>query len=378
MGKRLTTEEFIERAKAVHGDKYDYSRTKYIDCHTNVCIICSKHGEFWQNPTNHYRKRYGCPTCGHGISRQSWFLNTNTFISQAKLVHGNKYDYSETNYVSYNKDVVIICPKHGRFTQIPNVHLRGCGCPRCAGKNVTTEQFIAKARLVHGDKYDYSPTKYKVGHAPVAIICPIHGVFHKSPTNHLKGQGCPKCSKEAQNSPIYGIGINDSKKGYNRKARKTWFCMMKRCYSPKYTLEHPTYRNCVVCKDWLTYSNFEEWYLSQPNHSKDGYELDKDLLSGSSKIYSPDTCCLLPKKINTMISTPSQTREGLPCGVYQRDNGSCFIVYGGKQTFPSIEEAHKEYLHRRYNAIVCKANDLLLSNKIDERIYNALINFKFI
>ena len=187
--KKLNTEEFIKRAKEVHGDKYDYSKVNYIDSSTKVTIICPTHGEFEQTPASHFRGQ-GCPDCS-GSKK----LNTKEFIERARKVHGDKYDYSKVNYVNSTTKVTIICPIHGEFEQTPEKHLSGHGCPDCSGrKKLTTEEFIKKAKEVHGDKYDYSKVNFENRDAKVTVICPIHGEFEVTPRRHLSGQGCPDCS----------------------------------------------------------------------------------------------------------------------------------------------------------------------------------------
>ena len=118
------------------------------------------------------------------------------FIRLARKVHGDKYDYSKVEYKNNKTDVCIICPIHGEFYQTPNSHyLKGRGCPICGGtKKSTKEDFIIKAKQVHGDKYDYSKVVYVNNQIKVCIICPEHGEFYQAPKNHLNGQGCPKCS----------------------------------------------------------------------------------------------------------------------------------------------------------------------------------------
>ncbi len=119
--RKLTKDEFIEKSKNVHGDKYDYSKVNYINANENVCIICPEHGEFWQKPNNHLNGN-GCPLC----VRKKW--DTKSFIEKAMEIHGNKYDYSKTEYKSTREKVCIICPEHGEFWQYPLSHLEGCGC----------------------------------------------------------------------------------------------------------------------------------------------------------------------------------------------------------------------------------------------------------
>ena len=127
---RLTTEEFIKRAKEIHGNKYDYSKVKYNSQKDKVCIICPEHGEFWQNPYTHYNGQ-GCPKCGIIKRSKTQSKSTEKFIKQAIEVHGNKYDYSKTNYINSHHLVSIICPEHGEFWQNPTYHLSGCGCQKC-------------------------------------------------------------------------------------------------------------------------------------------------------------------------------------------------------------------------------------------------------
>ena len=103
-------------------------------------------------------------------------LTTKEFIEKAREVHGDKYDYSKVRYANSKTKVCIICPKHGEFWQEANSHLQGSGCSKCCGNNsYATEEFIEKAREVHGDKYNYSKVEYKGMHTKVCIICPEHG-----------------------------------------------------------------------------------------------------------------------------------------------------------------------------------------------------------
>ena len=130
-------------------------------------------------------------------------LTTEEFIKRAKEIHGDKYDYSLVDYKNMTTKIKIICPIHGVFEQRPSDHLRG-DCFFCAGKNkLTTEEFIKRAKEIHGDKYDYSLVEYKGIYEKVKIICPIRGLFEQSPSNHLNKtypQGCPFCSHINGNS----------------------------------------------------------------------------------------------------------------------------------------------------------------------------------
>ena len=128
---RKTTEQFLKEAINKHGDKYNYSKVDYITAHTKVCIICPKHGEFWQTSNKHVTVGRGCPKCAWEKTSLRSRLTTEQFIKKAKAIHGDKYDYSKTDYVNSHTKVCIICPEHGEFWQIPTDHLSGCGCPKC-------------------------------------------------------------------------------------------------------------------------------------------------------------------------------------------------------------------------------------------------------
>jgi len=183
-----TTKEFIQKAKLKHDNKYDYSLVKYKDSKTKVKIICLEHGTFEQTPNNHLNGK-NCLICaGHEK------LTTKEFIQKAKLKHGNKYDYSLVDYINSQTKVEIICLEHGIFKQLPNSHLNGIGCPTCGGtKKLTTKEFIQKAKLKHDNKYDYSLVDYINSQTKVKIICLEHGIFEQTPNSHLNGVGCPIC-----------------------------------------------------------------------------------------------------------------------------------------------------------------------------------------
>ena len=136
---RRTTESFIENAIKIHGDKYDYSKVNYVNASTKVCIICPIHGEFWQTPDKHLSLKQGCPKCGHILNGIKKRLGVNEFVRRAKKVHGDKYDYSKVEYINCATKVCIICPQHGEFWQTPYCHLKGHGCPTCNESHLEKE-----------------------------------------------------------------------------------------------------------------------------------------------------------------------------------------------------------------------------------------------
>ena len=191
MSKRLTTKEFIDKARAVHGDRYDYSTVNYVSAKKKVIVVCPEHGEFLQQPSNHLMGN-GCPTCGGRAP-----VSTESFIAKARNIHGERYDYSRVDYVAAIKAVIIICPEHGEFSQRPANHLSGKGCRKCGGNApLAHAEFIARATALHGDRYDYSGVKFSNVEDKIIIKCHEHGVWHQRLFSHLKGFGCPKCGRE--------------------------------------------------------------------------------------------------------------------------------------------------------------------------------------
>ena len=180
--------KLIEKSKKKHSNKYDYSKVKYKKSYEKVEIICKKHGSFFQIFDDHSRGR-GCPKCSGNYKS-----STEEFISIARSVHKNKYDYSKLEYVNRNTKVRIICKIHGDFFQNPYRHLQGAQCAKCVKKfKYTKEMFIDEAKKIHGEKYDYSRVIYKTNKIKVIINCKKHGIFEQKPNDHLAGHGCPNC-----------------------------------------------------------------------------------------------------------------------------------------------------------------------------------------
>jgi hypothetical protein len=192
VSKKLTTSEFIERARDVHGDKYGYALVVYISTRKRVKIHCRDHGMFEQTPYCHLTGQ-GCISCA-GKKKH----DNESFIEKAREVHGDRYDYSHVDYTGNKNKISIGCPKHDYFEQKPNQHLNGQGCPTCSIENKTLgkELFIQKAREIHGENnYDYSLVDYVSNRIKVVVKCQTHGVFTQTPTAHLQGNGCPGCTK---------------------------------------------------------------------------------------------------------------------------------------------------------------------------------------
>lgn len=230
MPAKLTTQEFINKAKLKHGDKFGYDKVNYINAETKVIITCKTHGDFLQKPGNHL---FGacCRQCRVERTGRANSMSQEEFISKSQEVHGQKYDYSKVAYTGCFNPVEIICLKHESFYQKPSIHLTNHGCPKC-GKEArgtlsrkTTETFIKDAIKAHGNFYDYSLVEYENSHKCIKIICPNHGIFSQLPYMHTQGQGCPICSKSkgeievARILTLLGITFNIQKTFPNCKNR---------------------------------------------------------------------------------------------------------------------------------------------------------------
>lgn len=129
-GRGLTTSEIVTMFREKHDDKYDYSKVVYNRMHEKVCIICPKHGEFWQTPSKHLLGQ-GCPKCAIETRAEEKNIGNEEFIRRAREIYGDKYIYADTKYTKMDEKVKVICPKHGEFWQKPYDHLHGHGCPKC-------------------------------------------------------------------------------------------------------------------------------------------------------------------------------------------------------------------------------------------------------
>ena len=204
-GKKLTTEQFIEKAKKIHGLKYEYSKSIYINKRTKIEIICSNHGSFWQLPLNHLNYTHNCPHCLkiNKINELSDILN------RFKKKHGSKFDYSEVNYKGMNANIKIKCVKHNLFFfQTPNSHCKGSECPLCryekssASKLNDIDDVLSRFKKIYDNRYDYSEFNYTHFQKQSVIKCKIHGAFLKSALSHLNGSECPKCTNNVSKPEI--------------------------------------------------------------------------------------------------------------------------------------------------------------------------------
>ena len=253
---KITTELFIEKAKLIHGDKYDYSKVEYKGRHEKINIICKKHEEFIQEAGSHLRG-YGCKLCTEKTREYKLKFNTKEFIQKAIKIHGDRYDYSKVNYQGINKKIIIICKIHGEFLQNSSKHLQGSNCKKCIIECMKSnnKEFIEKSKLKHGNIYDYSKVNYQGNNKKIIIICKIHGEFKQTPASHLKGSNCQTCS------------------GNNKSNTQEFIKKSIQKHGDKYDYSLVDYKNCeskviIVCKK---HSDFEQ----TPNNHLNGHGCSK-------------------------------------------------------------------------------------------------------
>ena len=275
MPRRLTTDEWVMKARNVHGDQYDYSQVDYRGSENKVILICYDHGPWAVTPKSHLAGR-GCRKCGYVKSRQKQLDNTPIFIKKARKVHTKQYDYSLVKYVDSKTPVIVGCPTHGKFSISPNVHLNGGKCPDCPRKqSVTTDVFTSNADRVHDGLYDYSLVDYVDNRTKVTLICPKHGKFEQAPRYHLRGQGCPKCGR---------------KSSVNTRTSNTsdWILKAKEVHGDRYDYSKVDYVNastkiCIIIKD----TGEEFW--QQPNNHLSGRKSLIERHRNAAKQYTMST-----------------------------------------------------------------------------------------
>lgn len=235
MPKRIDRAEFLRRAKKVHGNRYTYENVAYIGYKQHVNVTCRIHGDFLVTPKSHCFQQTGCPKCGiktairatgnayYGLGVDTKYRSGRGSFSvfekkirnqplaltkEFKVVHGDQYTYYfPIPVVNRERDKVsITCPIHGKFQQSVKNHLLGQGCPECGKKKsgislkVPFIEFLERANHIHNNFFTYVEDSYIQITDKVQIVCPYHGEFTQLAISHVRGTGCPECSKLRQGS----------------------------------------------------------------------------------------------------------------------------------------------------------------------------------
>ena len=188
----------------------------------------------------------------------------------------------------------------------------------------------------------------------------------------------------------YPINVkNTNNKFIKLKEYNTWIGILERCYSEKYRNTHPTYDNVIVCKEWLNYENFYEWLHSQENFDKwlnnNNWNIDKDILIKGNKIYSSETCCLVPQNVNTLFTKCDKRRSSsLPIGVYKHNEkfrARCQNPFENKNKHIGLYETSEKAFYLGYkpykeNIIKQVAEEEYGKGNIIKKCYDAMMNYE--
>ena len=365
MAKKLTTEDFIKKAKLTHKEEYDYSKSLYKGTFNELNIICRNHGQFTQRPNNHLNGQ-GCPECGRLKTTNKQKTTKKNFIIKSIKVHKNSYDYSKVEYVNNKTGVKIICKKHGEFKQTPDNHInKKSGCSKCAGNsNLTNYEFIKIAKEIHGDKYKYTLVDYKNSKSKIKITCPLHGEFECRASHHSSGTGCPKCSTKHSHSTeefieiannVHGNKYDYHKSNYiNSKNKITITCKKHGEFKQNASSHINNSRGCSICVESVGEINVRKF-------------LTKNSIEFVSQ-----------KKFKDCINI--DTNRKLSFDFYLPKHNIC-IEYQGKQHFVPVKKwggkNNLEKIKKRdeIKRIYCKKNNIiLLEIKYSENIDDILKN----
>ena len=186
---------------------------------------------------------------------------------------------------------------------------------------------------------------------------------------------------------VCGVGMLGTKypskvNGRNTKGYDLWYSMLRRCYSDNSKKKRPTYEGCEVSDKFKSYEYFYEWCHSQIGFGVDGWHLDKDLLVKGNKVYSEDSCVFLPSEINSLLTKRTASRGEYLIGVSWYSKSKTFIAQVNKNKgksehlgfFKTELEAYNAYKTAKESFIKEQANKW--KGKIDERAYNALMNYQ--
>ena len=290
---RVTTPIFIERAKAIHGDKYDYTNTVYKGNKAKVTITCREHGDFELTARGHIERGRGCKKCSGYVGGD---VGLEHFMAKAYKVHGDKYNYDKVHYVNERTKVTITCREHGDFEQAPKNHYAGSGCHECGGyvaNNVGgIEHFTKRSIEVHGDKYDYSKVDYVNSDTKVTITCREHGDFEQAPKHHYIGRGCPVC------------GARWSARRYNNVPTILYYVKV-------------TYKGIIGWKIGITTKSVMERYKADTNRGAIIDVLDEVLFTGGKEAFNAEQDIL--RKFKS----------------HKHDLGTSLLLDGGTEVFDS-------------------------------------------
>lgn len=222
---------FIEKAVSIHGTKYQYHKSDYVNHETKLTITCpvEGHGDFEQTPTTHYRVKIPCPHCRLAEKRQKKIVEIAEPAMNDFKTQYPEYDYSNTIFVNWSTIFTVYCPKHGYFDIKPYVHKKGYKCHECTmdtraiERGLTTEKVVEKCKSIYGETHNFSyvNTVYEEYDKPLVIECLDHGIFEVQYYEHINGQHCPQCKKAATRKMIFSELVDEFNILYDNRYKYT-------------------------------------------------------------------------------------------------------------------------------------------------------------
>lgn len=253
-----STKDFIQELKNIHGNKYGYDEVEYINAHSKIKVKCFKHGYFLVNAQS-FKNGSNCAKCSRE-NRVSKYSNEE-IINEFSKVHGKDYDYSVTNYKKYNQKIAIKCKKHGIFWQLPKSHMKGSGCPKCAGNEIyTTIEFLneLESRKFKRNYYDYSYVEYKSAKEDVRIYDKRTGTYHRCNAWTMLHKGSGTDIRNAEDKTAYALAklrqVHGSRYDYTKLVYKSdeikllIGCKIHGFFKQRYS-GHLRGKGCPICGD---------------------------------------------------------------------------------------------------------------------------------
>jgi ribosomal protein S14 len=226
-------EDYLSSLPESFKEKFDYTLTEYKGCSEIIKYSCPIHGVQTMKAEKHKVSKYGCNLCAKEATRLAKIeLGRVNFFKKAKLIHGDKYDYSKVEYQMDTKPIIILCPLHGEFQQTPNNHTQkgSHGCRDCGRDSLKRKLKLSPSEIVKrsfskfGDKFTFNLENYENINDLVEIVCKIHGKFKDKISNHLSSEdGCPSCFKDKE------------KVAHNKISREESIQILRSLYEDKYS-----------------------------------------------------------------------------------------------------------------------------------------------
>lgn len=359
--KRRNLEDTELAARKTHGDTYVYRSIEYRNRRGYLTIDCKKHGEFVQAADKHLAGQ-GCPICKQQVSTDKRTRTEEEIFAEATAVHNGRYTYKRLSREGV-PTLTVVCKEHGEFSQNMQSHLAGQGCRLCyndsvsARKTMSLDEFIQKAREIHGDRYTYTELPRVRGERMrLSINCKFHGKFEQLANDHLGGHGCPSCSLRVSQPNIeikallesLGLTVEAEKRiGPSRKTVDIYLPELNLAieyngnywHSSKFVSSEAHREKQELCASggWrLVYINSDEWKFRQ--HAVVAY---LKMLTGKVSTVHADSAEIVEvtqQEASEFLDTHSLT-DNTACGAYLglAQNGCLKAIVGFNHGISNIE-----------------------------------------